>query len=258
MWILSLIMKFSVLYSQDEPITGIPNQTESPFTVPAGFLQIEAGVLVESFSRSYLLPVYPEQISHVTERNSYPSVFLRTGITDNFELRVGGGMSKLSGSHLILDPIVAGFKLKLTNEKKFLPNTAFLFHLSLPFRKEHSDYVSPNFLLAFSHTLTDHISIEYNLGTEWEINRGSVKGRLIYTFSGGFDFTDRISAFAEILGYMNQSEYSENLIDVGFGFLILKNLQADAFLGASLSTGTPGWFGGLGVYLKFPVWSKKK
>ncbi|MCX7877179.1 MAG: transporter [Ignavibacteria bacterium] len=249
---------FSILYSQDELITDRPDQTESAFTVSAGFIQFEGGVSMETYSFSYLLPTYPEQISQGTRKNFYPSFLLRTGITNNFEMRLGWGMYKADSSPIITEPLIIGFKLKLADEKKFIPQSAFIFHLSVPLRKEHSDYISPDFRLAFSHTLTETMSIAYNFGTEWELNKSSADGKLVYTLAGAFDLGKRLSAFAEIFGYIGSSENARNLINGGLTYLILKNLQADIYFGFGLSENTPDWFTGAGISVKLPAWNVKR
>ncbi len=250
--VLSLLICFQISYSQVEDIsTDRPDQSESPLLVPKGSFQIEAGLTSESDVATTDVKV---------NILSAPSVLLRYGLAKNVELRAGielinrkvtvfGTKTSTSG----LGPIVAGTKIKLFTEKGSLPEAAFLFILTIPFKKNsefQSEYIFSEFRLAMSHTLSKRFSLSYNLGGEWGAGQPGAIG--IYTLSLGAVVTKKLSAFAEIYGFLPEGSSPDHRLDGGITYLIMKNIQADASAGIGISDESPDFFIGLGVSVRLP------
>jgi hypothetical protein len=237
----------------EQIITDRPDQTESSFTVPPGFLQIETGMVYESDTKNYTLLIEPPVVAKKKERTLYlPSVLIRYGLTGSIELRFGGGLTKQRDAAFTVEPVVAGFKMKLIDEKKFVPQTAFIFHVNVPYNKNHTDYPSPDFILTFSNTLSRKLSLGYNIGFLWELSRSNTVTKFLYTLAAGYSVSPKVSIFAEPFGYFILDGESTHMINSGITYLISENVQIDFSAGAGLSYVAPDWFIGSGLSLRLP------
>lgn len=232
------LLIFSVAgFSQEIPelIGDRPDQTESAWTIPKGLVQIESGFNFESVK------------SDVFEYKNidYNSTLIRWGTGDRFEFRFQQNISKYSftdnvqnidTSHTGASGTSVGMKVLLSEEKGWIPRIAFLGSLGIPKlgNKEFvSDYIAPAFRFSFEHTLTDNISIGYNLGGEWVGDNSSMIG--FYSFVGGYSLGSRIGAFTEFFGLIPEQGNAEHFFDAGLTFSILPNLQYDLAAGIGLT-----------------------
>lgn len=245
----------SAAYGQEtlavpELITDRPDQTESSVVVPRGYIQIESGI------------TYNDEGSE-SRTLEYPGTLLRIGISKRVELRLGtqGFVSEFEGNNTTgLGDSEIGTKIYLRQESGWKPETALLASLSLPTGSNafSTERVDPSFRFAFSHTLTEKVSLGYNLGAAWQTVPSS-SGRatlstLQYTATAGFGLSDRFGAFAELFGDTPLSAQggTELSFDGGLTFLIRPNLQLDAALGFGLTNDAPDWFLTTGVSFRFP------
>src|SRR5215212_10722 len=102
--------------------TDRPDQTESPFTVKHKYFQVEVGVVV----------IKDQGLSAF----ALPTVLWKYGICRNFELRLITELNIIETPLLVpegndfitgLTPVQIGGKLKMFEEKGFLPKTSLLF-----------------------------------------------------------------------------------------------------------------------------------
>lgn len=251
----------------EDIVTDRPDQTESPVTLPKGFIQVELGGTFEG-DRMTLVPNGPNIVKRKIESISAPSVLLRYGISNNVELRLGGEFisekHKLEQTTILpggtsentesgLAPITLGTKIKMFEEDCARPEMAFLFSLGIPFDTDgpfQSKYVSSEFRLAAAHTLSERFSLSYNLGGTWDGNLPDRTG--IYTLAFGAGLTSRLSAFAEIYGFLTQGETPDHRLDGGFTYLFAKNVQADLSGGIGITEKSPDFFVGAGVSFRLP------
>lgn len=214
-----------------------PDQTECPSIVPKGIFQMENGFNFEKLdtnSSSYLLP----------------TSLWKVGINDNLELRLitefiidNSNKEKFIG----LKPIFVGLKIKICEEKGIIPKTSLIAHLLLPkvasekFKVENS---APKFRFTMQHTLSDKISLSYNLGAEW--NGETPETTLIYTLTTGFKLTEKVGAYTEIYGFAPQNDKPDHRCDGGFTYLISNNVIADISGGFGISHNAPKHYISLG------------
>ncbi len=236
--LLLLIIVSVIVKAQDktpELITDRPDQTESSAVVPFKSLQIESGFVVENKETDLM-----KQKSF-----AYNSTLLRYGLLENLELRLGleylgenadmkntGTTNTLSG----LGPLYTGFKIKVTDEVDWKPEIAFLGGLILPFTANDDfkpQYSAVNVRFAFSHTLSERISIGYNLGAEWDGDT-AVPG-YFYSVAAGIGLTDNLGMFVEGYGLIQEEGNSEHLFDTGFTYLLSPNFQLDLSGGIGLN-----------------------
>jgi len=241
--LLSLLIIFSTLsFAQQnnelEPlITDRPDATESPYTVPKRFLQVETGAFYESF----------EENNIKTEDFTYNTTLVRYGLLNNLELRLGWnfaeGKTKFSGNTLNntlngFYPLLIGIKTTIAKENGSFPEIGLLLHTSHPFFASQ-DYKTKStgvdFRFAFAHTLSEESSLSYNLGMAWEGNITSAN--YVYTIAYGYSLSNRLGAYAELYGNIIEADKAEHLWDAGLTYLINNNVQLDTTVGSSITAG---------------------
>lgn len=246
---------------QDDPppelVTDRPDQTESTATVPPGYVQIETGF------------THAQRRQGIdAESDSALETLLRAGLMRDLELRLGmagytwaqedtpDGVARTSG----WGDTEMGFKLRLWDERGALPDAALLAGVSLPSgaRGFTSDRLDPAFRFSFSHTLTERLSLGYNVGAAWtsaleEDGATRASAAFQYTATLGYGVTDRLGAFIEAFGDAPfDSGAPAHSLDGGFTYLIRDNLQADLAIGAGLSKAADDWFISVGLSYRFP------
>lgn len=240
------------LFSQLGDIsTDRPDQSESPYLVDKESFQIEAGITAESDE-----PQNDVKINVL----SAPSLLFRYGAAKNFELRAG--IEHISSKTTIfnnsynesgLGPLMAGAKIGLFKEKGSAPETALLLSVTIPFKENsmfQSDYIGGEFRFAMTNSLSNRVSLSYNLGAEFGAGSRGATG--IYTAAIGANLIKKLSVFAELYGFLPQKTSPDHRFDAGLTYLVLKNVQLDASFGFGLSKKSPDFFIGGGVSLRLP------
>jgi len=167
------------LIGQDiEPIQiDRPDQTECPSIVPTHYIQIENGL---SF----------EKVDDINSNFLYPSTLWKYGINENAEFRL---ITELISARIAdttmsgLTPITIGFKAKICEENGIIPKTSFIGHLTSPnwgSQEFEASFFAPAFRFTMQHTLSEKVSLSYNLGAEWDGETPEPK--FIYTLTTGF------------------------------------------------------------------------
>lgn len=249
------------LCAAEEPplVTDRPDQTESAFTVPARLFQLEAGW------------GYGELRTPTVEETfqAFPQALLRIGLNKIFELRVGVPGIAIentdtetgSSTNRGLVDATVGFKVVIAEEKGAFPQTAFLGTLIVPSGDDEftSDRLDPAFRFTFSNTLSDKLSLGYNIGGLW-LTEPDDEGFLDslsffdWTVALGISVTDRLGVFVEGFGLapIDSDARTITAIDAGVTYLLTPRLQVDASASAGLSSAAPDWTLGLGLSFRFP------
>lgn len=242
-----------------ELITDRPDQTESSVVVPTGYVQIEFGWSL----------VNDEDAGTKTEFQEAPGTLVRIGVMDRVELRLGwvGNIdAKATTGAVTVETNGAGdaelgAKFYMWEQDGWKPEAALLVGLSLPAGDDAftSDQVDPNFRFSFAHTLSEKLSVGYNLGLSWatELDAGGEPDTMAtfqYTAVLGIGITDRFGAFVEVYGDVpiNAAGGPQNSFDGGITFLLRDNLQFDINGGVGLSDDADDWFFGVGVTVRLP------
>lgn len=253
-----LLVAFTLLtfntYAQEstaELITDRPDQTESSEVVPLKSLQIETGFLLENNHEG----------STKIKSFAYNTTLLRYGLLSNMELRFGldyqcdktsvensGSTSVISG----FSPMYAGFKIKVAEEKGIWPSVALLGALNLPFSAGQDykpSYTAADMRFSFANTLTDKLSVGYNIGVEWDGD--TAIPAYFYSLSLGIGLTNNLGMYIESYGLILGEGEADHLLDAGFTYLILPNLQFDVSGGIGIYNGVDNYVS-LGLTYRLP------
>lgn len=246
--VLCLAVVPTVLGDPPELVTDRPDQTESTEIVPKGFVQTELG------------------LGDADGADSTFGGLARIGLSPRVELRAGLDELFLSGPDDAVD-LSLGAKFRLADERESRPAIAIITQLNQKIGDSLSplsDGLRPAFRLAFSHTLSDRLSLGYNAGVAWDENveaRGmpvvfdrDLTSRFIWTAALGISGTDRVGFFVEAFGDSGLSDdgRSEASLDGGVTFLLRPNVQFDLFVGGGLTDSAPDWLAGAGVSFRLP------
>lgn len=244
--LLSLLGIFpNELFGQDLPEiqTDRPDQTESPFIVPKRHFQIENGFNFEKIGSCETIYLYP-------------SILWKYGVSDHFELRLITELTTYEVNELTttgINPIEIGFKTSICQENGLLPTISFIGHLAIPFlasKDFQPTYFAPSFRFAMQHTLSERVSLGYNLGAEWDGETGNPA--FIYSLATGFSLVGNIGMYIEVYGFAPQEGRADHRADGGFTFLVKPNLLLDVSGGIGLTDNAPDYYGSLGVSVRLP------
>lgn len=243
---ITLVVLFIELLSYSQQIiTDRPDQTESSSTIPRGSLQIEMGLVANSF----------ENINGFAG----PSTLLRVGLLKGLELRIfnqyesykldfGFDNEKYSG----FSDLELGFKVQLFKKEGVNTEIAFLSHAIIPTANEElsNDKMGTINKLSISHNLSDKISFGYNIGYDYKSQIHS----FTYSAALGFSLGQQLGGYIEPYGAYGEQGFYESYLDAGLTYLMTDNFQLDTsygvglnndlqFFSAGFSWNIPGLFG---------------
>ena len=217
---------------KDPITTDRPDQTETPALVPAGMFQVEVGFAFEK--------------DRETESITTPNALWKYGVNENFELRlitefasVKNRDSTFSG----LAPILVGFKAKLAEEKGIWPQTSIIAHLQVPdlaSKNFKADHYAALFRFTMQHSLSEKLSLSYNLGGEWD--GIAPNATFIYTLASGISLTENLGCFIELYGFAPEEESARHSFDAGFTYLLSDNFMIDTSAGFGITQNAPDYF----------------
>lgn len=219
-----------------------PDQTECPFIVPRGFIQIENGISLE-------------QVDKDTRSYVHPTSLWKYGLNNNAELRLITEFNTFeqdSFSLTGLEPITLGFKVRICEEKGIIPKTSFIGHLTVPAfasRDLQATYYAPAFRFTMQHTLSERFGLAYNLGTSWDGE--SAEPTFIYTLTSGFEATDKLGLYAELYGFVPQFSDVDHRFDGGITYTFGPGFIMDLSGGGGLTENAPDWYVALGFSFRF-------
>ncbi|MDV3574025.1 hypothetical protein CMU59_09910 [Elizabethkingia anophelis] len=232
------LLIFNILYMQAQTLAPIqldrPDQTETVYTVPKNYFQVESGFRTEHLGK---------------DQNIYefPSALWKYGITDKMELRLITDLAREEGK-MLLRPLSLGFKMALTEDKGILPKISFIGHFMLNIKEGRftkSRSVVPRFRFTFQNNISENISIGYNMGMEW--NTENKEPSYIYTLAYGHSITKRIGAYIEAYGFYARNAKADSRIDGGVTYLITPDFIIDLSSGIGLSETSPKYFFAVGI-----------
>jgi len=252
---------FCPVVAEEEPplVTDRPDVTESSETVARGRVQIEAGYSFVKF----------ELDDESLEISAFPSTLVRVGVDPRVELRFewlgylserreeGGIRTDDSGP----GNTALGAKIKLREERGAAPQLALLADAVLPTGSKalRTERIDPALRIAGSNTLSDRLSVGYNLGLaalSLEDDTGEVGTYGIGRYSAalGIGISERWGTFVEFFGFIPVSgpDATIHSFDAGFTYLSSKTVQLDISGGVGLNRSADDWFVGAGFSIRLP------
>ncbi|WP_395054033.1 transporter [Flavobacterium sp.] len=231
-FLLILLFISQIILAQTiEPIQADrPDQTETPAIVPKGMFQVETGF---TFQKN----------DEFSKTNTLPTVLWKYGVNENFELRL---ITEFTLEKIFnekqdgLLPIYIGFKAKLAEEKGIVPKTSIIAHIGLPSAastKYKTEFYAPEFRFVMQHTLSEKVSLSYNLGAEWD--GFSAEPTFIYTLTTGYSITNKLGTYIELFGFAPQKSKANHNFDAGITYLINNNFMLDLSSGIGITKNAP-------------------
>jgi hypothetical protein len=238
------------LLQQPGPIVpDRPGQTNPPNVVASGTVQLETGFSQEAQNADGI-----KMTNYL-----YNTSLVRIGLMSSCELRITAeyaGIRIDSGSHSSVmkgfNPVSLGTKIMMCPEKGILPQTAMNIAFTLPYvgRKEfRPSFLAPSFFLLMQNTLTEKLTIGYNLGLQWDGERPNATAA--YSISPTFTMTNGLSIYAELYGFSTEKSISDYRAGMGCAYLINDNVQIDISGGVGLNTIAPDSFVAFGCAWRF-------
>jgi hypothetical protein len=115
----------------------------------------------------------------------------------------------------------------------------------------HTQYIAPSFRFTMQHTLTERISLAYNLGMEWDGE--TAKHTYIYTLTTGFGLTEKLGCYIELYGFISNYEKPDHRCDGGFTYLVTNNFMIDLSGGIGITENAPDGYLSLGISYRFKI-----
>ena len=239
--LITLVFAFVALIVSGQISTDRPTQSFSPYVMPSGKLQIESGFVSER-------PQSKVDYYNVT----YSNTLIRFGVVEGFEFRVtqnylgartfGTGENGWSATSV-------GTKVHLNEEANGIPQIAVIGTYSFangsgPFK---ADTGIGDIRMLFRNTLSDRVTLDYNIGSIWD-GDGALGA---YTLCLGISATDKLGVFLEPYGFFGKSAPADHRFNTGFTYLISDDFQVDASIGNGLVPRAPDYFLSFGVGILF-------
>ena len=227
-------------------ITDRPDQSESPYIVPVGHLQIETGFVMTQNRLNGGGKIRAFDLA---------TTLLRYGISEFWEFRLGASyrVQQLAGAAVTriirgINGLMVGGKLHLREGEGRFPQTALIVSLNLPVGPDElvPEHLTFRTLLAFTSSITETFSLSYNVGAE-QVGRNFT---YFFTASFGMTVSDRLGAFAEVYGNRSTGAPAEFHFDTGLTHLLSPAIQLDTSAGFSFTA--ENWFFNMGLAFRLP------
>ncbi|MBL0183254.1 MAG: transporter [Chitinophagaceae bacterium] len=249
-----IIISLAANAQEEKIITDRPGFTIDPGTVPKKWIQTETG-----FSRQ-TEKLGPGVKDHFMQN---PVLLVKYGIVKRVELRAltelgtqQDGSSFGTTTYKGINRVELGAKFNFLDEKGIRPKTSLIVHYHFNHLRTifHDTLDGGDFRFAMLHTVSKTVLIRYNIGMEWKAFIDHPY--YVYSFSPGFNISERWYAYVEAYGYIWKGYYPMNSLGAGLAFYINDNLKVDASAGIGLSKLAPDNFYAFGASFRFRT-SKK-
>jgi hypothetical protein len=234
-----------------------PGQAISPRVVPEGQLSFEAGFRWE---RADFTPVQTESFESYGSIYEHdivvlPSGLLRIGLGERFEFRFSSSYRRWKWAYdpnyldgdAVADPVIrktdvgvaflkVGIKSGLTRERGIIPASAIIASLGIPQTGSIAyqvKYLAPDFTLAFSHALSERVTLAYHIGSRWDGFAVTPIG--YYAAAVSTAFHPRLTGFVEFFGDIPGHAPPLHSVDAGLAWQALADLYLDASFGIGIN-----------------------
>lgn len=225
--ILLIVCLVSLNIVNAQIITDRPTQSASSSTIPKHALQLESGFLI----------THDDQGDYSSRQILLPTNLFRYGLTNWMEIRIVNQyeMVKIKDKRLEgFSDMTLGIKVQLLKKENINTEIAFLSQLIVPSGSKAltSDQTGTSNLISLSHSLSESIGLNYNLGYNYF---GEGNGDFIYSFTLGVGINSKVGFFVEPYGQLIDMEDFVINFDSGFSYLLHDNLQLDMAFGSGIN-----------------------
>ena len=224
----------------DPIVTDRPTQSAASAVIPKGNLLVEYGFVYEKVT---------DDFDNITLGNFH----LRYGLVEGVELRLTQNILQSKNSIIDekesgLSPTTLGTKVHLIQENGWMPQASVIGQVTF---NNGDDAFKPGsaaaeFRLNFSNTLSDKMSLGYNVG----IGMPEGDNYTLYSVVLGYLVADNWTVFGEPYGFFQNGD-SDHRFNAGLIYLCKNNLQFDISAGLGLSDISPDSFVGFGAAIGF-------
>lgn len=257
LWIPAVFLCTVPALAQDMYQPDRPGNTIPATTMPEGQVSLEAGFTWTHVEFSPQLPLSFNRTWTIYEHDRFdlPAGLLRVGISEGFELRLSSGYVRRSWEYDpnffdgngVDDPVQSnvnaglrylnvGVKSALRAEQDPFPALALIAGLSMPQTGTsvfQVNTLAPDLALAFSHTLSEEVSLGYHAGVRWD---GSVvTATSFYAANITVEMHHDVAAFIELHGELPGYAPAMHVAAAGLAWMPLPDLVIDASAGLALN-----------------------
>lgn len=182
---------------------------------------------------------------------SIPSVLMRYGLNNAIELQVNVPYLKeyvyqdesMVSSRTFLDNVQAGVSVNLWEENGLLPQAAFMARALIPIYDTNNGQIGTLLALNLTNTLTEQLSLNYNLGWVADIEGNSA----YYVANLSWNISTVVHSFVEFFGSSYNKIQMNHNINTGIGFNFGKSFCLDLSIAQGLNQEMM-FFGGVLTY----------
>lgn len=161
---------------------------------------------------------------------TFSNTLIRYGLFDGAELRLGGDALIHNSNdkwHAAFTGLSVGTKICCFEGRGAIPAISLLADLAIPYTGNEGfvvEHLAPSLYLLFENTVTDWLSVGYNVGAEWDGSQPAPSAFVALCL--GFSLTERLGCFVE--SYNNFSRYGNAYgIDFGLNYMVGERVQLD-------------------------------
>lgn len=234
-------------------VSDRPDFTEASTTVGRGHVQLEVGyTFIQDRANGVRAVIH-----------SHPEALLRIGLfADWFELRLGQNVfvertktGRATEQASGLQDFYLGTKLALSEQKKYLPETAIIFQTLVPTGADA--FTNKQLLPGFNYLCSwDVIEDCLSMGGSVGLNRvrgddGHFHGLANGSFTVGYTLTANLTAYTEVFGLVPTSATAADTGPVyyfngGFQYFLSEDFAIDVRAGVGLNRRADDFFTGIG------------
>lgn len=237
--VLLAFMVFSIvgISAQEVEFTADrPGASTGPSVVSKGVIQWEQGVQYDGDGAKGSF--------------TFSNTLFRYGLFDGVELRLSGdafSYDSFGRWKSAFSGINVGTKIHCCDEQGALPAVSVLADFQIPGTGTEgfaAEYFTPSLYLLFENSLSDKLSLGYNVGAEWD---GMSPSPATFLAVGlGYAINDDLGCFVESYNYLAKGG-NAYCADFGFNYMVARKVQVDIAANLDLCNPSQCWAVSFGV-----------
>lgn len=232
-----VIFSFAGISAQEVEFTADrPGASTGPSVVSKGVIQWEQGVQYDGDGAKGSF--------------TFSNTLFRYGLFDGVELRLSGdafSYNSFGSWKSAFSGVGIGTKIHCCDEQGAVPAISVLADFQIPGTGTNGFAVenfTPSFYLLFENTLSDNLSLGYNVGAEWD---GFIPSPVAFLAVGlGYSVTDNLDCFVESYNYLAKGG-NAYCADFGLNYMVARKVQVDVAANLDLWNPAQCWSVSFGV-----------